>query len=56
MIAGVRELAPVVGNAAACRALGQWRGTLARGRARARRAALVGPPAPRPAPPPPRWP
>ncbi len=51
MIAGVRELAPVVGNAAACRALGQWRGTVARGRARSRRAALPGPPAPRPAPP-----
>jgi len=53
VIAGVRELAAVVGNAAACRALGQWRGTLARGRARSRRAALLGPPALRPAPPPP---
>jgi putative transposase len=53
VIAGVRELAPVIGNAAACRALGQWRGTLARGRARSRRAALPGPPALRPAPPPP---
>jgi hypothetical protein len=40
MIAGVRELAPVVGNAAACHALGQWRGILARDRARSRRAAL----------------
>jgi putative transposase len=48
MIAGVRELAPVVGNAAACRALGQWRGTLARDRA-----ARLAPPALRPAPPPP---
>ena len=51
MIAGVSELAPVVGNAAACRALGQWRGTLARDRSR--RVALLGPPALRPAPPPP---
>lgn len=51
MIAGVRELAAVVGNAAACRALGQWRGTLAR--ARSRHAALLGPPAPRPTPAPP---
>jgi putative transposase len=53
VIAGVRELAPAIGNAAACRALGQWRGTAARDRARSRRAALPGPPAPRPAPPPP---
>jgi len=52
-MAGVRELAPVIGNAAACRALGQWRGTLARDRACSRRAALLGPPALRPAPPPP---
>jgi transposase InsO family protein len=51
VIAGVRELAPAVGNAAACRALGQWRGTLARSRTLSRRAALLGPPAPRPAPP-----
>jgi len=51
--AGVHELTPVVGNAAACRALGLWRGTLARGRARLRRDALLGPLAPRPAPPPP---
>ncbi len=53
MIAAVRELAPVIGNTAACRALGQWRGSLARGRANARRAALPGPKAPRPVPPPP---
>ena len=53
MIAGVRELVPVIGNAAACRVLGQWRGTLARSHARSQRAALLGPPAPRPAPSPP---
>jgi putative transposase len=52
-MAGVHELTPVVGNAAACRALGLWRGTVARGHARSRRDALLGPPAPRPAPPPP---
>ena len=52
-MAGVHELTPVVGNAAACRALGLWRGAPARGHARSRRAALLGPPAPRPAPPPP---
>ncbi|MGE4080910.1 MAG: hypothetical protein AB7F22_35790 [Reyranella sp.] len=52
-MAGVHQLTPVVGNAAACHALGLWRGTLARGRARSRRAALLGPPAPRPALPPP---
>ena len=51
MIAGVHELTPVVGNAAACRALGLWRGTFARCHARLRRAALPGPPAPRPVPP-----
>ena len=48
-MAGVHELRPVVGNAAACRALGLWRGTLARGHARLRRDVLLGPPAPRPA-------
>ena len=53
MIAGVLELTPVVGNAAACRALGLWRGAPARGHARSRRAALLGPPAPRPTLPPP---
>jgi putative transposase len=51
VIAGVRELTPVVGNAAACRALGLWRGTSARRQARLRRAAAFGPPAPRPVPP-----
>ena len=51
MMAGVQELTPVVGNAAACRALGLWRGAMARGAARAARDALLGPPAPRPAPP-----
>ena len=50
MIAGVHELTPVVGNAAACRALGLWRGTFARRHARLRRATLLGPPAPSPAP------
>jgi putative transposase len=50
-MAGVRELTPVLGNAAACRALGLWRGTFARSRADLRRAALAGPPTPRRAPP-----
>jgi len=50
-MAGVRELAPVIGNAAACRALGQWRGAVARGHARSRRVARLGAPAPRPTPP-----
>jgi transposase InsO family protein len=51
-MAGVLELTPVVGNAAACRALGLWRGAPARGHARARRAAaLAGPPTSRPASP-----
>jgi putative transposase len=50
-MAGVRELAPVVGNAAACRALGLWRGAPARGHARSRRATLAGPSTSRPAPP-----
>jgi transposase InsO family protein len=49
-MAGVLELMPVVGNAAACRALGLWRGAPARGRARSRRAALPGPSTSRPAP------
>lgn len=52
-MAGVHELTPAIGNAAACHALGLWRGAVARDRARARRAALPGPPAPRPALPPP---
>ena len=50
-MAGVHELTPVVGNAAACRFLGLWRGTSARAHMRLRRDALLGPPAPRPAPP-----
>lgn len=50
-MAGVRELTPVVGNAAACRALGLWRGAPARGHARSRRAALAGPSTSRPVPP-----
>jgi len=50
-MAGVRELTPVVGNAAACRALGPWRGATARSQARSRRAMLAEPPTARPAPP-----
>jgi putative transposase len=50
-MAGVRELAPVVGNAAACRALDLWRGALARDHARSRRAALAELSTSRPAPP-----
>ena len=48
-MAGVHQLTPVVGNAAACHALGLWCGAVARDRARSRRTALLGPPAPRPA-------
>jgi transposase InsO family protein len=50
-MAGVRELTPVVGNAAACRALGLWRGAPARGHARSRRVALDERSISRPAPP-----
>lgn len=46
-MAAVDELAPVLGNAAACRALGLWRGAAARSRARMHRASLVGPRGPR---------
>jgi putative transposase len=46
-VAAVDELAPVLGNAAACRALGLWRGAAARSRARLQRASLVGPHRPR---------
>jgi putative transposase len=46
-MAGVRELAPVLGTRAACRALGLWRGAPARDQARQHRATRVGPPAPR---------
>jgi transposase InsO family protein len=42
-MAGVRELTPALGSGAACRAMGLWRGAPARQRARAHRAALVGP-------------
>ena len=42
-MAGVRELTPALGSAAACRAMGLWRGAPARQRARVHRAALVGP-------------
>ena len=52
-MAGVLELTPLLGTRAACLALGLWRGAPARKRARLRRAALHGPPAPRPARPPP---
>ena len=44
-MAGVHELTPALGNAAACRAIGLWRGAPARSRARAHRIAFVGPPA-----------
>jgi len=40
---GVRELTPAVGNAAACDALGIWRGQPARRRAQQGRALFVGP-------------
>lgn len=52
-MAGVEELTPALGAAAACRALGLWRGAPARQRALQRRKAFVGPtrPAARPSPP-----
>ena len=47
--AGTYELAPALGSAAACRAMGLWRGAPARHQARAHRTAFVGPPpVPRP--------
>jgi len=49
MMRGAEELAPTLGMAAACRAVGLWRGMPARVRARAHRAALHGPRRPRPA-------
>lgn len=49
MMRGVDELAPVIGTAAASRAVGLWRGAPARARARAHRAALHGPHPRRPA-------
>jgi hypothetical protein len=42
-MAGVHELTPALGNAAACRAIGLWRGAPARNRARAHGIAFVGP-------------
>ena len=46
---GTLELTPAPGLAAACRAMGLWRGALGRHKARAHRAAFVGPAlAPRP--------
>ena len=58
MMAAVHELAPVLGSAAACAAVGLWRGAPARQRAQAsahaRHGAFVGPQrprAPRPRPP-----
>lgn len=54
MMHGVDELAPVIGTAAACRAVGLWRGAPARSRARSHRFTLHGPHprrAPRPRPP-----
>ena len=46
---GVGELAPALGVAAACQALGLWRGQPARERLRLWQAQLIGPPTP-PAP------
>jgi len=40
---GVHELTPALGEHAACRALGLWRGAPARQRASLHRAAFVGP-------------
>ena len=44
---GVIELTPLLGEAAACRALGTWRGQVRRQHRRCAMAALMGPPAPR---------
>ncbi len=46
-MAGVMELAPVIGTRAACKALGLGRSAPVRERARLHQAALVGPPRPR---------
>jgi putative transposase len=46
-MASVQELTPALGAGAACRALGLWRGAPARHQAHLRRAARMGPPAPR---------
>ena len=49
-MAGVQELTPTLGTAAACRAMGLWRGAPSRHKARVHHATFVGPPpAPRPA-------
>jgi putative transposase len=42
-MAGVRELTPAIGNTAACRSLGVWRGQPAREQARQHHLAFVGP-------------
>ena len=47
MLAGVHELTAALGTGTACRALGLWRGAPARQQAQLRRAAWVGPRAPR---------
>ena len=48
-MAGTNELTPALGLAAACRAMGLWRGAPGRHKARAHRVAFVGPsPVPRP--------
>ena len=48
-MAGTNELAPALGLAAACRAMGLWRGAPGRHKARAHRTSFVGPsPVPRP--------
>ena len=46
---GVHELTPTLGTAAACRAMGLWRGAPLREQARQHRAQFVGPRPPRPA-------
>ena len=43
-MAGAHELTSALGNTAACRAMGLWRGAPGRHKARAHRAAFVGPP------------
>jgi putative transposase len=43
-MAGTHELTPALGSAAACRAMGLWRGAPARHKAGAHRRAFVGPP------------
>lgn len=49
-MAGTLELTPALGSAAACRAMGLWRGAPGRHKSRAHRTAFVGPPSvPRPA-------